>query len=91
MLRKWLSEPGVALFYEGPTVAEEKPVEQVTVMNAHNEGVTLYIGSDDHLPVKKTYSWRHRFYRERNIESEVYYYYGEVQRCHDAAHHHSIL
>ena len=58
VLRKWLSEPGVALFYEGQTVAEEKPVEQVTVMNAHNEGVTLYVGIDDHLPVKKTYSWR---------------------------------
>jgi hypothetical protein len=79
VLRKWLSEPGVALFYEGPTVAEEKPVEQVTVMNAHNEGVTLYISTDDHLPVKKTYSWRDPTDRERNIEGEVYDNYREVQ------------
>ena len=43
VLRKWLNEPGVALFYEGQTVAEGKTVEQVTVMNAHNEGVTLYL------------------------------------------------
>jgi len=34
VLRKWLSEPGVALFYEGQTVAEEKPVEQVTAASA---------------------------------------------------------
>ena len=53
VLRKWLSEPGVGLFYEGQTVTEEKPVEQVTVMNAKNEGVTLYLSTDDHLPVKK--------------------------------------
>ncbi len=79
VLRKWLSEPGVALFYEGQTVAEEKPVEQVTVMNAHNEGVTLYIGTDDHLPVKKTYSWRDATDKERNIEGEVYDNYREVQ------------
>src|SRR6266478_7132226 len=30
VLRKWLSEPGVALFYEGQTVDEGKTVDQVT-------------------------------------------------------------
>ncbi len=79
VLRKWLSEPGIALFYEGQTVAEEKPVEQVTVMNAHNEGVTLYVSTDDHLPVKKTFSWRDSTDKERNIEDEVYDNYREVQ------------
>src|SRR6476646_5403741 len=79
VLRKWLSEPGGALFYEGQTVAEQKPVEQVTVMNTHNEGVTLYISTDDHLPVKKTFSWRDATDKERNIEDEVYDNYREVQ------------
>jgi len=79
VLRKWLSEPGIALFYEGQTVAEEKPVEQVTVMNAHNEGVTLYLNTDDHLPVKKSYSWRDTTDKQRNIEDEVYDNYREVQ------------
>src|ERR1700730_1629215 len=79
VLRKWLAESSVALFYEGQTVAEEKPVEQVTVMNAHNEGVTLYVGIDDHLPVKKTYSWRDATDKQRNIEDEVYDNYREVQ------------
>ncbi len=79
VLRKWLSEPSVALFYEGQTVAEEKPVEQITVMNAHNEGVTLYLSIDDHLPVKKTYSWRDATDKQRNIEDEVYDNYREVQ------------
>ena len=79
VLRKWLLEPGVALFYEGQTVAEEKPVEQVTLMNRHNEGVTLYISVDDHLPVKKTFSWRDATDKERNIEDEVYDNYREVQ------------
>jgi hypothetical protein len=79
VLRKWLLEPGVALFYEGQTVAEEKPVEQVTVMNAHNEGVTLYVNVDDHLPVKKSFSWRDAADKERNIEDEVYDNYREVQ------------
>jgi hypothetical protein len=79
VLRSWLSQPGVAFFYEGTTVAEEKPVEQVTVMNANNEGVTLYLNSDDHLPVKKTYSWRDATDKQRNMEDEVYDNYRPVQ------------
>ncbi len=79
VLRKWLHEPGIALFYEGPTVAEQKPVDQVSIMNAKNEGVTLYLNSDDHLPVKKTYSWRDPTDKQRNVEEEVYDNYRPVQ------------
>jgi hypothetical protein len=79
VLRHWLSEPGVALFYEGHSVAEQKPVEQVTVMNAHNEGVTLSIDVDTHLPVKKTFSWRDPTDKERNIEDEVYDNFRPIQ------------
>jgi len=79
VLRKWINEPGVALFYEGETVAEEKTVDQVTVMNAHNEGVTLFLDTSDHLPVKKTFTWRDATDKERNVEDEVYDNYRDVQ------------
>lgn len=79
ILRKWLNEPGIALFYEGSTVAERKPVDQVSIMNSKNEGVTLYIGSDDHLPVKKSFSWRDPTDQQRNVEDEVYDNYRPVQ------------
>jgi hypothetical protein len=78
VLRKWLKEPGVALFYEGPTVAEQKPVEQVTIMNSSNEGVTLFMDSNTHLPVKKTFSWRDPTDKQRNVEDEVYDSYRQV-------------
>ncbi|MBZ5600413.1 MAG: hypothetical protein LAN83_19075 [Acidobacteriia bacterium] len=79
VLRHWLQEPGVALFYEGPTVAEQKNAEQVTIMNARNQGLTLYIDSDTHLPVKKTFSWRDPTDQQRNVEDEVYDAYRPVQ------------
>jgi outer membrane lipoprotein-sorting protein len=79
VLRKWLNEPGVALFYEGQTVTEGKTVEQVTVMNAHNEGVTLYLDTSDHLPVKKTFSWRDPADQQRNVEEEVFDNYRVIQ------------
>lgn len=79
VLRKWLTEPGIALFYEGSTVAAEKDAQQVTIMTAQNKAVTLYINSNTHLPVKKTYSWRDPVDKQRNVEDEVYDNYREVQ------------
>jgi len=78
VLRKWLNEPGVALFYEGSSVAAQKDVQQVTIMNTHNEAVTLYIDSRNHLPVKKTYFWRDPTDKQRNEEDEVYDNYRPV-------------
>jgi len=79
VIRKWLSEPGIALFYEGHTIAAQKDTEQITVMTSSNQSVTLYIDSSSHLPVKKTYSWRDPTDKERNIEDEVYDNYRPVQ------------
>ncbi len=78
VIRKWLHEPGIALFYEGQTVAAQKECQQVTIMNAKNEAVTLYIDSSTHLPVKKSYSWRDPTDQERNIEEEVFDNYRPV-------------
>jgi hypothetical protein len=79
VLRKWLSQPGIALFYEGHTVASQRDTEQVTVMNSSNQSVTLCIDTKTHLPVKKTYSWRDPTDQQRNIEDEVYDNYRPVQ------------
>jgi hypothetical protein len=79
VLRKWINEPGVAFFYEGPAVAEQKQALQVTIMNAKNEAVTLYLDSTTHLPVKKTFSWRDPTDKQRNIEDEEYDAYRATQ------------
>ena len=79
VLREWINEPGIALFYEGSTVAAQKDTQQITVMNSRNEAVTLYIDSNTHLPVKKTFSWRDPTDKERNVEDEVYDNYRPVQ------------
>jgi hypothetical protein len=79
IIRKWLPEPGIALFYEGSTVADQKAVDQVTIMNAHNEAVTLAIDSLTHLPVKKSFTWRDPADKQRNVEEEVWDNYRLVQ------------
>jgi hypothetical protein len=72
VLRDWVKQPGAALFYEGTTVVGPKTVHQVTVRNAANEGVTLYIDTNSYLPVKRTYKWRDPKYKDMNTEEESY-------------------
>lgn len=71
VLRQWLKEPGTALFYVGPAVAEQKPADAVTIMNAQNESVTLYLETTTHLPIKKSFEWRDKD-RYKNEDAEVF-------------------
>jgi hypothetical protein len=79
VLREWLNQPGVALFYEGQTVAAQKETDQVTIMNSKNEAVTLNFDINTHLPVKKKFTWRDPADKERNVEEEIFDNYRSVQ------------
>lgn len=79
ILRRWINQADVAFFYEGSTFAENKPVEQVSLLNGKNQGVTLLLDSESHLPVRKTYTLRDPDTRDRNEETEVYANYHLVQ------------
>jgi hypothetical protein len=79
VLREWLHQPGIALFYEGQTIAAQKEADQVTIMNAKNEAVTLYFDINTHLPVRKTFTWRDPADRQRNVEEEIYDNYRPIQ------------
>jgi hypothetical protein len=79
VLRDWLNQPGIALFYEGQTVAAQKETDQVTIMNAKNEAVTLNFDINTHLPVKKSFVWRDPVDKQRNVEEEIYDNYRLAQ------------
>lgn len=55
ILRQWLNAPGIALFDEGQTLAENHNVERITLIAANNDAVTLSIDNNTHLPVKKSF------------------------------------
>jgi len=79
VLRRWLKEPGIALFFDGSAVADQKQAEQVTILNASNEAVTLYLDAVTHLPIKKSFTWRDPVDKEKNVEEEVFDSYRMVQ------------
>ena len=79
LLRNWVNDPKVALFYEGYAVAAEKPAVQVTLINGTDEAVTLYFDADTHLPLKKSFRWRDPVDKQPNLEEEIYDNYRPVQ------------
>jgi hypothetical protein len=79
VLRKWTNEPGVAFFYEGTTVTDNKPAEQVTIVNAQNDSVTLFLDQATHLPIQTRFSWRDPLDKLKNVEEVIYDAYKPAQ------------
>jgi hypothetical protein len=79
VLRRWLKAPGTVLFYDGATLAEQKPADKVTILDAQNRAVSYYISSETHLPIKKSYTLRDPETRERYEEEEIYDNYRLMQ------------
>jgi hypothetical protein len=78
VLRTWVNDPGVIILYEGNALAAQHEAYQVTLINAKDEAVTLYLDTDTHLPIKKSFSWRDPIDRQKNVEEEVYENYRQV-------------
>jgi len=79
VLRRWLKEPGTALFYDGAAIAQQHPAEKVTLINSRNQAVTLFIDLYTHLPVKKSYQVRDPQTRQLDEEAEAYDNWRMVQ------------
>ena len=72
ILRSWVNDPNVALFFDGAALAGSLAAQRVTLINKQNEAISIYFDIDTHLPIKKTYSWRDPVDKERNLEEETY-------------------
>ncbi|MGA9391399.1 MAG: hypothetical protein WBV69_13230 [Candidatus Sulfotelmatobacter sp.] len=79
ILRAWINDPGVALFYDGDALAGSLAAKRVTLINSKDESVSVYFDIDTHLPIKKTYSWRDPVDKEKNLEEETWNGYRLVQ------------
>jgi hypothetical protein len=79
VFRKWINDPGVALFHEGLAVVDGKTTDEITLLNSQNDSVTVFLEQHSHLPVKTSYSWRDPADKQRNTEDEVYDNYKPVE------------
>jgi hypothetical protein len=79
VFRKWIRDPNVAWFYEGPKVVDGKETEGVTLLNSQNDSVSVYLDQNTHFPIKISYSWRDPKDKQKNVEDEIYDNYKLVQ------------
>lgn len=78
-VRVWMKEPGTILMYEGQSLAERHLAEQVTLLNADNDSITIQVDAMSHLPLRCSWSWRDPVYRDKNEDVEEYDDYHNIE------------
>jgi hypothetical protein len=71
-VKLWLNDPKTILIYEGQRLAERHLADQVTLISAGNEAVTILMDTQTHLPLRRTFQWRDPVYKDKNLDAEEY-------------------
>jgi hypothetical protein len=72
VIKLWLNDPKTILIYEGQRLAERHLADQVTLISAENEAVTILMDVQTHLPLRRTFEWRDPVYKDKNLDAEEY-------------------
>ena len=68
----WLKDPATVLLAEGQKVAERHLADQVTLISASNDSITLQLDTETHLPLRRIFSWRDPVYKDKNEEMDEF-------------------
>ena len=72
VVKSWLNDPKTILVYEGKRLAERHLADQVTLISARNEAVTIQMDTQTHLPLRRTFEWRDPVFKDKNLDAEEY-------------------
>lgn len=72
VIKVWLKDPRTILIYEGQHLAERHLAEQVTLISAENEAVTILMDAQTHLPLRRSFEWRDPVYKDKDVDAEEY-------------------
>lgn len=79
VVKVWLKDPRTILIYEGQHLAERHLAEQVMLISAENEAVTILMDAQTHLPLRRSFEWRDPLYKDKNVDAEEYDDYHLVE------------
>lgn len=68
----WLKQPGVLINYLGTALVDRKVADKVSIITASNDGVTLDLDENTHLPINISFRWRDPTYKDYNTEMQEY-------------------
>ncbi|MGA7158001.1 MAG: hypothetical protein WBY53_14195 [Acidobacteriaceae bacterium] len=75
----WLREPEVLVTYAGTKMVERRLVDEVRVIGAGDDAVTLELDQGTHLPVRLSFPWRDPAYKDWNTDVEELENYHAVR------------
>jgi hypothetical protein len=79
VVKEWLKQPGVVVVDEGPKVVERRLADEVSVLSASNDAVTLALDQSTHLPLSLSFQWRDPVYKDWNTDVVEFADYHEIQ------------
>jgi hypothetical protein len=79
VVEEWLKQPGVVVIDEGSKRVERHLADEVSVLSAANDAVTLTLDQRSHLPVSLSFRWRDPLYKDWNTEVEEFADYHSIQ------------
>ena len=77
-VKVWMKDPNTILMYEGQKLAGRHLAEQVTLISAQNEAITIQLDAQTHLPLNRSFQWRDPVYHDKNTDTEEYDGYHDV-------------
>ncbi len=79
VVQNWMHAPGVMIVFEGQKFIDRHLADQVTVLSATNDAVTLWLDGATHLPIRRTFQYRDPQFHDFDEESETYDDYHLIQ------------
>jgi hypothetical protein len=77
-VKVWMKDPKTIFIYEGQRMAERHMADQVTLISAENEAITIQMDSQTHLPLARIFQYRDPVYKDKNTDTEEYAAYHDV-------------
>lgn len=75
----WLGEAGTVVSYEGRKLVESELVDEVSVLGAGGDAVTVRLDAGTHLPVSVSWRWRDMEFKDWNTDAVEYADWHAVQ------------
>ncbi len=72
VVHTWLPDPQTILTFDGQQLAERHLADQVTLLSATNDSVTLQLDAETHLPLRRIFRWRNPTYKDKDEDIEEY-------------------
>jgi type II secretory pathway pseudopilin PulG len=71
-VKVWLKYPNTILVDEGQHQVQRRLADQVTLISAQNESITILMDTESHLPLRRVFQWRDPLYKDKNTDAEEY-------------------